>query len=78
MNPMYFQEDHDWFACKAVMFSYVSRISVVVHAKPGPAALRLSSTYECKKFPQMKNNTKVINMNMLTMNQNLTEMVQIK
>ena len=28
-------EDHDWFACKAVMSSYVSRISVVVHAKPG-------------------------------------------
>ena len=33
MNPMYFQED--WFAYKAVMFSYVSRISVVVHAKQG-------------------------------------------
>ena len=31
-----------------------------------------------KKFPEMKNNTKVIHMNMFTINQSLSEMVQMK
>ena len=44
----------------------------------GQAVLKLSSTYECKTFPQMRNNTKVINKNMFIMNQNLIEMVQMK
>ena len=60
----------------------MSQILVEVRAKwlknYGRAELKLSSTYDCMKFPQIRDNTKVINMNMFIMNQNIFKMVQIK
>ena len=46
--------------------------------KLGQAVLKLSSIYECMRFPQMRNNTKVTNMNMFIMNQNIFKIVQMK